>query len=240
MANISINDNFGRFYIRKRGATGRNCYYESIFALEPLLRSPEWKVTTGYYLNKECDSVRLSYFIPATKGVTKLVGDFINENDLKHAKAPEVPTAKKISEDYGGEELRFRKFLSTYALIGLDIMVADLLHAQRLFATFRFQVMLPRLSYRPHFEKTFAKQSTYYRALSSDEKEQFWKDMSHWPNPRQVDWAHMFVNMVLGCDWSIGCFTQKSDPLSIPEINKKLSQNGFDFRIPEDWKPSDV
>lgn len=230
---VSINDNLGRFYLRKFGVTGINGYYESLFALEQLLRSQEWKVTTGYYLNNKSNSVRLSYFIPPGKDVSELVGDFNKRNGLKHTKPPDMPTQERISKDYGCEELRFRRFLSTYATIGLDIMVENLLHAQRLFATFRFQVMLLRRPYRPHFEATFAKESPYYRALSEDEKKQFWEDMFHWPNPPQVDWAHMFVNMVLGCDWS-------PKALSIPEINKILSKNSLGFEIPEGWDPLDV
>jgi len=196
MANISANDYLGRFYLIKCGVTGINGYYESLFALEPMIRCREWKVSTGYYLNKECDSVRLSYFIAPKKDVTNFVEDFIKQNGLKHAKSSDTPMQIMISEKYGGEELRFRRFLSTYAPIGLDIMVADLSHARRLFEEFRSQDRLPR----PHFEKTFEKKSSYYRALSDEEKEQFWEDMFYRPNPPQVDWAHMLVNMVLGGD----------------------------------------
>jgi hypothetical protein len=240
MANIGINDNLGRFYLRKYGAIGISGYYESLFALEPLLRSRGFEVTTGYYLNNESDTVRLSYFIPTGKDLSEFVSDFVSQNDLEYAKPPETPMQIMISTEYGGDELRFRRFLSTYAPIGFDIMVADLLHAQRLFTTFRFQVMLPRLPYRPHFEKTFEKQSAYYRVLSDDEKEQFWKDMSYWPNPPQVDWAHMFVNMVLGCDWPINYFFEQRPAKNTSEINRLLSQNHLGFTVPENWDPSDV
>ena len=60
-----------------------------------------------------------------------------------------------------------------------------------------------------------------------------------WPNPHQVDWAHMMVNMVLGCDWN-GVFRDPSYitpgmPLPIPEINKYLIELGF--QIPDNWQP---
>lgn len=237
MTIVDNNDLFGRFFLRKYGTSGIDGYYASLFALEPLLRSREWNVTKGYYLNIEPeDSVRLSYFIPPGKDAVKLVGDFIKQNGLEYTKKTELPTLTKISKHYGGDELRFRKFLSTYAPIGLDIMKADLLHARCLFATFRFQVAPLRKPYRPHFEDTFSKQSIYYRLLLEKDKEEFWKDMSHWPNPRQVDWAHMFVNMVLGCDY----FLQRRKALSIPEINKILSKNSLSFEVPEGWDPSDV
>ncbi len=206
-----------------------------------MLRSPEWKATTGYYINiGKKDSVRLSYFIEPGNHVTKVVDDFISKNGFEHAVAPEPVKPVRISQQYGGEELRFRRFLSTYALIGLDIMTTGLLYALRLFTTFRFQVMLPGLPYRPHFEGTFSKQSAYYQSLSDNEKEQFWKDMSHWPNPPQVDWAHMFVNMVLGCDWPPSGFLQRRSALSIIEINEILQDCKMDFQIPANWNPSIV
>lgn len=234
------NDLFGRFFLKKSGTTGKDGYYTTLLALEPMLRSPEWMVTSGYYININIDpqnSVRLSYFIKPGNDVTRTVNNFASTNNFEHVKTPESVKPIKISREYGGEELRFRRFLSTYALIGLEIMAADLLHALRLFATFRFQVTLPRLPYRQHFEDTFSKQSPYYQSLPDDQKEQFWKDMSHWPDPQQVDWAHMFVNMVLGCDWSPICFLQRGKALSIPEINGILTRSDLGFEVPESWKP---
>jgi len=59
--------------------------------------------------------------------------------------------------------------------------------------------MRARQSYKPHFLRTFENQSPFYNSLSPTEKDQFWHDLVHWPNPLEVDWAHFFVNMVLGC-----------------------------------------
>ena len=65
----------------------------------------------------------------------------MSQNGLKHINEPTIPKHFRNSAGYGGEELRFRRFLFTYTLIGLEIMETDLLHARRLFATFRWQVM---------------------------------------------------------------------------------------------------
>lgn len=229
------NDLFGRFFLKKCGTAGRDGYYESLLYLEPMLRSPEWEATAGYYINiGKKDSVRLSYFVEPGKDVTGLVDHFISRMGLEHAAAEPV-RREMVSEQYGCEELRFRRFLSTYALIGLDIMTTDLLHARCLFATFRFQIMLPRRPYRPHFESTFSKQSAHYQFLGADERDQFWEDMSHWPNPPQVDWAHTFMNMVIGGDWQPSPFLQPQPALSIAHINRILRNCRMGFQIPVGW-----
>ena len=95
--------------------------------------------------------------------------------------------------------------------------------------------MAPRLSYRQHFESTFNKQSSFYRNLQEKEKESFWEDMNHWPNPPQVDWAHMFVNMILGLDWPIFFESPPMKAATLTEINKILKQCNIDFEIPDNW-----
>jgi hypothetical protein len=116
-------------------------------------------------------------------------------------------------------------------------METDLLNARSLFATFRWQVMRAGGTYKPHFSRTFADQSFFYNSLSPAEKEQFWLDLSHWPDSHQVDWAHMFVNMVLAVDWFPvwANFHSPQPVLSISEINKLVKWMGF--QIPQNWRP---
>ncbi len=95
------------------------------------------------------------------------------------------------------------------------------------------------MPYKPHFLRTFESQSPFYCSLSEMEKDQFWKDLSHWPNLLQVDWAHFLVNMVLGCDW-VGpehwqYLSSKKPPLSIAEINDGVKEQGF--HVPDNWRP---
>lgn len=143
-----------------------------------------------------------------------------------------------------GEEYeeRFRNFLSLETQIDLDLIEGDLLHARALSATYRWQVRKASLPLREHFEPAFKKLSSTYNSLSDDEKDQFFVDLHEWPNPPQVDWAHMMVNFVLGADWnqvfSSPYYLTPGNPLSILEINELVSNLGF--QIPLDWKPDAV
>lgn len=235
MSKVTEKDHVGRFFLRKKGLLqNMDCYFRSLIALAPFLRSDEWRLSTGYYINERYNSARLTYFTNPEVDLLSVVKSFIINSDFEYAKPPEQPIFKRVSDDYGGDELRFRRFLSIYSLIGLDLVTSDLLHARCLFATFRFQIMFSRSPYLDHFESSFQKLSTFYRSMSDEEKQQFWNDMSHWPQ-NKGDWAHMFVNMILGKDWNpYACL---SNNLSIPDINFILLRDGMDFQIPYNWKP---
>lgn len=178
---LNDTDLFGIFYLTVDG-DWYDGYYRSLFAIYPLLVSNEWiEKVTGYFINVagNFDAVRLFYFTASPDQAKELVDHFASEHRLMNIREPVTPHPIKISEKYGGEELRFRRFLSTYAQIGLDIIKADLLNARCLFATFRWQVMRARRKYRPHFLRTFQSQSPFFNSLSVDEIDQFWRDLSH-------------------------------------------------------------
>jgi hypothetical protein len=230
---------FGRFYLKVRGNRQFDTYFQTIDVLRPLLNSGEWnEAVTGYYINVagNMDTVRLSYFTSNPSRTASCIDSFCTSNNIQ-SQNPEIPHATRISEGYGGEELRFRRYLYTYTLIGLDIMSADLLYARRLMATFRLQVMLSRQSYTPHFQRTFEEQSPGYNSLSAEQKEQFWSDLSNWPDLRQVDWAHMMVNMILPGDFvnNWNYFLTPRSALNLDEINRIIQ--GLGFRIPRNWHP---
>lgn len=238
---LTETDLFGRFLLKTPGGDRFSGYYRSLDAIRPLLYSEDWLGSvTGFYINVagEFNSVRLSYFAPSPDLPQMAVDRFASDRQLE-VEIPEPPHHIKISREYGGEELRFRRFLSMYAPIGLEIMETDLLHARCLFATFRWQVMRAREPYRPHFSETFESQSAFYNSLRIEEQDQFWRGLVHWPNPPQVDWAHLFVNMVLGCDWNgpqlWPLFLCPQPPLPIQEINKVVAELGF--QIPAGWHP---
>jgi hypothetical protein len=179
---LSESDLFGIFYLTRAPGKWYDGYHESLDALYPLLFSNEWiKKVTGYYINQSSnnfDTVRLSYFTASPDQAKELVDNFVSEHRLKNIQEPDAPHPKKVSEKYGGEELRFRRFLSTYAQIGLDIMKADLLNARCLFATFRWQVKRARRPHQPHFLRTFQSQSPFFNSLSVNEIDRFWRDLS--------------------------------------------------------------
>jgi hypothetical protein len=233
-------DLFGRFFL-KSGTSGRfSGYYESVDAVRQLVAKRAWQDSvTGFYINAtgNFDAVRLSYFVPADSvaAVVSAVDSFTKASGLVHVQDPERAHDKKISAPYGNEELRFRRFLTVSAAIGLEIMEANLTHARCLLATFRWQVMRARRPYEPHFRRTFESDSAVFRSLSPHDQEQLWRDLEHWPNPPEVDWAHLLVNQVLGCDWSIEEFLVQKAPLTTDEISAKVAAQGF--QIPPAWAP---
>jgi len=168
--------------------------------------------------------------------------EYLIENELFEMRNHAAPKRTILAAGYGGKdyEERFRTFLNLEAQIGLDLIEGNLFHSRILFATYRWQVRKAGLSFRKHFEPTFNKYSQTYQSLSEQEKNSFFVDLEMWPNPPQVDWAHMMVNMVLGCDWNdvLGDpnYITPGKPLSISEINRLLIPIGF--QIPLDWKPN--
>lgn len=241
LSRLQESDLFGRFYLKVSGSRQFDTYFQTIDALRPLLNSREWnEAVTGYYINvagNNMDTVRLSYFSSNTDAVRNYAESFCRQHNIIESQNPELPHATRISEGYGGEELRFRRFLYLYTLIGLDIMLANLLNARCLMPTFRFQIMLSRQPYKPHFQRTFEEQSSTYNSLSTEQEEQFWSDLANWPNPPQVDWAHLMVNMILPGDFvnNWDYFLVPKAALSLQEINDIVKNLGF--QIPNNWSP---
>jgi hypothetical protein len=249
MKRILRDDLFGIFFVKKPDGTKWQSYYNTIDSLRTLFQDEKFrKVVDGFYLNicGNFDSVRISYFISRSNSQKALsvFQHFFRNNKIVEIKPFEKPKRIVLAQFYGGGkfEEQFRNFLVLETKIGLDLIKTDLLQARILFATYRWQVRKASLSFRDHFELVFKKYSKTYNSLSEDEKDQFFTDLEEWPNPPQVDWAHMMVNFVLGCDWNSifgdPNYLTPSRPLSIPEINKILSNSNLGFQIPLDWKPS--
>lgn len=236
-------DLFGRFFLRLPGAKGYDGYYDSLAAVADLVESDQWRGSvTGFYINVSEDSggVRLSYFSASPEDVIDAMAALVPRFGLAETRMAEGPTPATVADRYGGEELRFRRYLTAYTRIGLDIMESDLLGARRLFALFRWQVSIEKKPYKPHFVRTFEGQSPFYNSLTAAEKEQFWKDLASWPEGSEVGWAHLFVNMVLGGDWIGEYWTERyraGEPLSTPELNDVLRRAGMGFKVPEGWRP---
>jgi len=237
---------FGVFYVRKPNGVKWDSYYNTLNVLRSLFEDKEFnRIVTGFYLNVagNFDSVRISYFVdkPNTEEAISTFKHFFNNNGLLEIQDSKFPTETLVAESYGGGvfEDRFRNYLVLETQIGLELINSDLLHARILFATYRWQVRKASLPLREHFESTFKKHSRIYTALSDDEKSQFFADLAEWPNPPQVDWAHMMVNLVLGCDWnyvfSDPNYLTPGQPLSISKINMIVRELGF--QIPPDWRP---
>lgn len=245
---ISKHDLFGRFFVKKTDGTRWDSYYKTLDALRPFFGDKEFgKVVNGFYLNicGDYDSVRISYFVSKAnvKKTVSLFKNFFEKTEILEIQNSVPPREIILAKEYGGEEYeeRFRNFLDLGTQIGLELISGDLLQAKILFATYRWQVRKAGLPFREHFEPTFEKYSPTYNSLSDEEKDQFFTDLEEWPNPHQVDWAHMMVNFVLGCDWNKALlspfYLTPGRPLPIPEINRLIRDLGF--QIPLDWKPNE-
>ena len=244
---VSKDDLFGRFFVKKPDGTKWDSYYRTLEALGPLFKNEEFaKTVNGFYLNVcgDFNSVRISYFVDEANSekAVSVFKQFFRNNGIIEIKDLVRPKEIILAKHYGGEEYeeRFRNFLVLQAPIGIELINGDLLHARTLFATYRWQVRKASLPFKDHFEPTFRKYSPTYNSLSDDKKEQLFRDLNEWPNPPQVDWAHMMVNLVLGCDWNFVFshpnYLTPGEPLSIPEINRYVKDLGF--QIPLDWKPN--
>jgi len=241
--NLRINDIFGTLCVTNNDTTKIKGYYSTLDALRPLFQLSEWQsVISGFYLNVtgNFNIVRISYFCPVGADPRDLVRDFLAEYGLSYSPEPEAPRVIKVAAEYGGDELRFRRYLATYSHICLDIMDTNLYHSQCLFATFRWQVFMNKENYKEHFAPTFKKFSPFYCGMSDKDQQQFWSDLEYWPNPPQVDWAHMFVNMVLACDWNdLFRLEYPQERRTTPEINQVLGRDHV-FQIPLEWNPQRV
>lgn len=243
---ISTGDHIGRYYVKKSNGGRWTSYYKTIDVLRPLFQKREFKkVITGYYLNiaGDYDAVRITYFVNEINNdkAETVFRNYFVQNQLVEINEHNFPKKTIISRQYGGQEYEedFRTYLNLYSQIGLEILEADLLQSRILFAIYRWQVRKASLSFREHFEPTFNKLSPTYYSFSEEERQYFFSLLESWPNPPQVDWAHMMVNMILGYDW-VWVFRDPNyltpdNPLPIPEINKHVRRLGFE--IPINWRP---
>jgi hypothetical protein len=190
-------------------------------------------------LNHINNSVRISYFVDekeCDKAISVFRAFFTN-NKMLETENFSFPHKDIIAEKYGGlsYEQRFRNFLANYTQIGLELLHGNSLHSRRLFTVYRFQVRQASVPFEEYFEPTFNKYSSFYSSMSDKEKLQFFADLKEWPNYQHTEWAHMMVNMIVGCDWSYPPFYA---PLTITKINEILKRDNVGFQIPLTWKPT--
>jgi len=240
---ISEKDFFGRTFIRIPGGSQVAGYFNTISSIRKLLRDHQFvKSVSGYYFNVagNLDTVRLSYFCTDKMSVPIVIDSYLTSNGLLKTNE-ELPHEARVSEGYKGEELRFRKFLFLYSLIGLDLLNYDLEYSRRLVGHYRLDISTQRISSNPTFEPAFEKHSETFRKLSSSAKDQLWKDLDYWHSEWE-DWAHMLVNMLLPgdwiyseADWVKNLFRYPSGPI-IGNVRDELL-SGIALNIPHGWRP---
>jgi hypothetical protein len=203
---INTDDLFGRFFFRSRSQPASE--YSNI--LELFAHSnyhtalPDW--VTGFYVNNSQYGVRFSFFV--RKNIESHTYVLFRERsdaiETLIRVAEEPLKRESLSQDYGGNdyELRFRRFLSLQAKIGLEVVKSDAAFARESAIRFRWQAFTISASVRDFWEPVLIKGSNTYGSLAKEQKSEFWDDMARWPNPPQVDWIHLFINLILGFDWS--------------------------------------
>jgi len=195
-------------------------YFECIKAIKPLMaRFDSSSSTPGFYINcsvnksNQLNIVRLTFFTHVPEETEKIIDIFLKNNtnvislqveDFKDASFKK-PIECKISEGYGGEEIRFRNSLNTYTHIGLDLLDYDVLFSRRLVAEYRLTYSPQKISCKPLFEPIFFKHSKFFKLLDDFSKKQLLEDLDFWHTIRGTDyvadWAHFLVNMLLPGDW---------------------------------------
>lgn len=240
---ISQTDLFGRFFLGIPEAQHFAGYYGALDQLFPLLQDDDFaKYQSGYFVNScnESKGLRLSYFTQpnTTNKLVQIVEDFIQQTALKEVASRENPHSANLSTEYGGQqhELRFRKYLSLETEIGIEVLRSNPKHAKSLMTTYRWQVFAIRSPIQNHLEPTLVRYSDTYNSLSESQCQQFWEDLSFWPNPPQYDWAHFLINLVLSVDWPALLKTPPFTPLSIKQINDAILPE-LGFTIDPNWTP---
>lgn len=220
------------FHLSLSATPSSSNYYDSIDVLTPLLRDTAWiDACAGYYLNSVDRGLpRLTYFASDAGVATRVIDGICSRTALMHAKPPSKLRAVTFTKTYGGSEARFRRYLCTYTQIGLDLLAADRLHAQRLFATYRWRAWITGTSAKAHLERSFVRLSPCYESLSQEERDDFWVDLEF------LKWGHMFVNMILAIDWDVPR-NQAAAPPSDAELTRFLVGQGLRFDVPTGWNP---
>lgn len=233
---LSDTDLFGVMFFSVSSSPTYEDYYQSLRQLAPLLRADPWQsACTGFYLSGIERIVRLSYFAVDSHAPENAACAIYDATGLLQPRPNQAPCQAMVSQGYGGAELDFRRYLCTYTSVGLDLVEGStLLHAQRLCATYRFQVFASAGAARPHFESSFKRMSESYRRLTASERDVFWTGFQ-----AGQGWDHMFVNMLLAIDWSVPCDPCASS-LSASELSAQLAHSGLSFDIPNGWTPDTV
>jgi len=240
-ARNSIDDLLGRVYLSGQLQERINGYFDCVKLIRPLLNNlSSQQFISGSYLNvsgEHLNSVRLSYFTNDVTASDETFSEFLNKHGNITALKYEVPHKVKFSDNYDGEELRFRSYLNTYTKIGLDLLDYDLLYSRRLVATYRLTYSPQKRSCRPLFEPAFIKHSNYYNLLDVKLKNNLWEDLDFWySNNIYGDWAHMLVNMLLPGDFPyIECFPIPNPRPPITGIIKIHLLSSQNLDLPEEW-----
>ncbi|HEX76291.1 MAG TPA: hypothetical protein G4O12_06900 [Dehalococcoidia bacterium] len=251
MSQLTNDNPFGILFFRFSNLKPLNYeeYFSCLNLIRPLLGSPDFKVSTpGYYLNYNDYSVRLTCFTNNERKTKGTIDNFLKENVYIALFKSKQPKVGNIAEGYGGDNSRFRRFLSAYTQIGLDLLNYDNLYSRRLVAEYRLTYSTQKISCKPLFEPAFTKHSKFFNQLDTQSVEQIWKDLNFWhPIPKEpkcvADWAHFLVNMLLPGDYIHASkfkelFTNPNPRPPIIDSQKEQMLRLFNIDMPNNWSPN--
>lgn len=259
MNNLTIDNPFGVKFFRFSNLQPLNIngYFSCLNLIKPLFERQDFKdSTSGFYINyitnsEDGNSVRLTYFTNNKAETSRAIKNFLNTNSnivLFPSKDSYESGKGNIAEGYGGENLRFRRFLNAYTQIGLDLLGYNILYSRRLAAEYRLNYSTQKISCKPLFESAFTKHSKFFNQLDTSSIEQLWKDLNFWHTIKNTnyvaDWAHFLVNMLLPGDFTdipyfVGFFRNPNPEPPIIGKQKIIMLKIFNLDIPDNWIPDD-
>jgi len=235
---VTQSDLFGVFYVLKGTGSPLQMYFKSIEEVRPLFIEPVFEeLCSGFYLSiktkrdcttgKKRDSLRISYFTPAQHA--EELHSFITKNLEESGFEAVVDSERPRDHNFASPEyeLRFRRYLVNYTLVGLDLIEEDLDYARRLGAWLHFHVMPAKCSVKEHIEPSLIAFSKYFRSMNEQSRIQFLDALTFSPS-----WTHMFLNFLGIPD---DCYVTANLPISI--INTMLGMRNAELEIPEGWIP---
>jgi len=179
-------------------------YFEGISRLSSLLYSDALHDhLNGFHLSLWIeDGIRFTFFVnDGLDGEDFLEDQFQNLNFERYLPRDDEPPTPERYTQYltkGKTYIQFRRFLQLITNIGLESINWDQAQSRKLAAEYRLDIGPSGQSAKPHFQGWYNNLS-YYNSLTSDLKEELLEGLDFWFTST-MDWAHMFVTMVLPGD----------------------------------------
>jgi hypothetical protein len=194
------------WYIRPKDpdTNGVKLYFEGISKLAEFLCSDELhKHINGFHLSLWLEfGIRFTFFT----NVDLDSEDYLQEQFEKLSferyleKVEESPRTEQYEVycNKGKSYLDFRRYLQLMTNIGLLLLEKDIADTRYMAARYRLEIGPTRVSAKPFFEEWF-KDLDYFKIMDVTIKEELLDGFDFWFTDR-MDWAHMFITMILPGD----------------------------------------
>jgi len=194
------------WYIRPKdtNTNGIKIYFEGVSRLTKFLCSDELhNHINGFHLSLWQDGgIRFTFFTNEDlDSENYLQGQFEELSFERYlAMDEESPRNEQYLEycNKGKTYLDFRRYLQLMTNIGLQLLEKDITDTRDLAAKYRLEIGPEKASAKPFFEEWF-KDLDYFKSIDSTVKEELLDGLDFWFTDR-MDWAHMFIVMILPGD----------------------------------------